>query len=156
MQPKQSAPAASRLTTWRWRRSEQFNRTRQTGFLSDLRFHPCPRVRPGRTKGKTNADSQAYSLHHRVHIDVERGAVRSDNQYLTLLNKDGIVVKDSAGAIRDGHLICSKLDGGESFNAVAGEVSKAYPTLTQHQLGTMMGAAIGVYCPNDLAKIPHS
>jgi poly-beta-hydroxyalkanoate depolymerase len=71
----------------------------------------------------------------------------NDTKFIALLNSEGITDHIAPShAIEAAHSVCTKLEGGESPNAVANDVLNSSSMPAYHS-GYFVGAAIKVYCP---------
>jgi len=71
----------------------------------------------------------------------------NDSKFIALLNSEGITDHIAPShAIEAAHSVCTKLEGGESPNAVANDVLNSSSMPAYHS-GYFVGAAIKVYCP---------
>ena len=69
-----------------------------------------------------------------------------DARFLAALRAAGITYASPDVGIGAGHLVCSKLDGGEKPTDVANEVMNS-SSLDAYHAGYFVGASIGAYCP---------
>jgi hypothetical protein len=71
----------------------------------------------------------------------------TDDKFLSMLRSEGITDHVSpAHAIEAGHMVCQKLDGGSTPEAVANDVVNSSNMPAYHS-GYFVGAAIKAYCP---------
>ena len=74
-----------------------------------------------------------------------------DERYLAALSSHGITYTSPEVAIAAGHLVCTKLDGGEAPTDVAKDVMNS-SSLDGYHAGYFVGASIGAYCPQYAGK----
>lgn len=70
-----------------------------------------------------------------------------DTEFLAALDRADIHWASAADSIRNGHLVCKKLDQGESFETVTSQLLNASPQVNYGQAAGAVGAAIFAYCP---------
>ncbi|MGB8389074.1 DUF732 domain-containing protein [Mycobacterium sp.] len=70
----------------------------------------------------------------------------NDAAFLTALDRHGIKYGTRDGAIASGHLVCSKINGGETATQVAQDVM-GNSNLDGYHAGYFVGASIAAYCP---------
>ncbi|MBJ8343393.1 DUF732 domain-containing protein [Antrihabitans sp. YC2-6] len=76
-----------------------------------------------------------------------------DDTYLNALAQEGISFPTDAKAIALADHICTSFDNGASFNEVVAE-GRDESTLTDYEIGYVIGASIYVYCPQFESVIP--
>jgi hypothetical protein len=74
-----------------------------------------------------------------------------DERYLAALSSHGITYTSPEVGIAAGHLVCTKLDGGEAPTDVAKDVMNS-SSLDGYHAGYFVGASIGAYCPQYAGK----
>ena len=77
----------------------------------------------------------------------------ADSVYLSALAKNSISWTSDETMIAAGHGVCSDWSKGASLNAVADDVRHAFPKLSDHSVGVIIGAATAAYCPQYTSKI---
>ena len=70
----------------------------------------------------------------------------NDDKFLPALQSQGITYQSADAAIAAGHLVCMKLDQGETETQVAQEVIDS-TDLDPYHAGYFVGASVGAYCP---------
>ena len=78
-------------------------------------------------------------------------AEQTDDQFIAALKRDGLIVYDVQGAIRQGHHICQGLDQGQSPAALSQElVNGATPErpMDATHADAVVVAATAAYCAN--------
>jgi hypothetical protein len=74
-----------------------------------------------------------------------------DAGFQAALSSHGIMYTSSEVAVRAAHLVCTKIDGGETPTQVAQDVSN-YSRLDAYYAEYFVGASIAVYCPQHTGK----
>lgn len=74
-------------------------------------------------------------------------AVDPDTIYLEMLSDAGVKAPTNEKAIANGHLICQRLDQGNTVQAVVAEVARINPSLDPARSTGVVYAAIDAYCP---------
>lgn len=75
-------------------------------------------------------------------------AVDPDAIYLQMLSDAGVKAPTNEKAITNGHLICERLDQGNTVQAVVAEVARVNPSLDPARSRGVVYAAIDAYCPH--------
>ena len=70
----------------------------------------------------------------------------NDDKFLPALQSQGITYQSPEAAIAAGHLVCTKLEQGETETQVAQEVIDS-TDLDPYHAGYFVGASVGAYCP---------
>lgn len=73
-------------------------------------------------------------------------AAGSDDSFLAAIKGKGINYESPDSAIKSGHLVCDKLDGGEAPEGVANDIIQG-GKLDSYHAGFFVGASIRAYCP---------
>lgn len=74
-----------------------------------------------------------------------------DDKFLPALQSQGVTYQSPEAAIAAGHLVCMKLDQGETETQVAQEVIDS-TDLDPYHAGYFVGASVGAYCPQFAAQ----
>jgi hypothetical protein len=74
-----------------------------------------------------------------------------DAGFRAALSSHGIMYSSPEVAVVAAHLVCTKIDGGETPTQVAQEVLN-YSRLDTYHAGYFVGASIAVYCPQHTGK----
>jgi hypothetical protein len=79
----------------------------------------------------------------------------TDEKFLAKLKSQGIADNlSSAHAIEAGHLVCVRLDNGDTPIDVMQDVMKS-STLPEYHSGYFVGASIDAYCPRHKGEVPE-
>lgn len=70
-----------------------------------------------------------------------------DEKFLAALGRQKITYPSREIAIANGHLVCTKLDQGETPMQVANDMVGSSGNLDEYHAGYFVGASIGTYCP---------
>lgn len=70
----------------------------------------------------------------------------NDDKFIPALQSQGITYQSPEAAIAAGHLVCEKLDQGETETQVAQDVIDS-TDLDPYHAGYFVGASVGAYCP---------
>ena len=78
----------------------------------------------------------------------------ADSAYLDALSKHGITWSSDATVIKIGHAVCTDWAAGNSFQQTVSDVRNAEPHLSDENVGYLIGAATGAYCPQFESRLP--
>jgi Protein of unknown function (DUF732) len=70
----------------------------------------------------------------------------NDDKFIPALQSQGITYQSPEAAIAAGHLVCTKLEQGETETQVAQDVIDT-TDLDPYHAGYFVGASVGAYCP---------
>ena len=73
-------------------------------------------------------------------------AAGGDDSFLAAIKGKGINYESPDSAIKSGHLVCDKLDGGEAPEQVANDIIQG-GKLDSYHAGFFVGVSIRAYCP---------
>ncbi|MBO0884794.1 MAG: DUF732 domain-containing protein [Mycobacterium sp.] len=72
----------------------------------------------------------------------------ADDAYLDTLRGDNIIITDPARVIRAAHALCEYIHEGHTAHQAQAEILSENSTFTPENASTIVGAAIGTYCPD--------
>lgn len=80
---------------------------------------------------------------------------QQDETFVNALSRNNLSPGNPAQASQVGHAVCQELDANTPIDTLVTDVQNVAQTSLQ-DTGYIIGAATGVYCPNNLAKLPRN
>jgi hypothetical protein len=77
----------------------------------------------------------------------------SDTEFLAALNKDNIVIADTAKTLSNAHLTCTKLSTGVPFGTMVQQITNAQPSLSPSQAQYFVFESVNIYCPENRSLV---
>jgi hypothetical protein len=78
-----------------------------------------------------------------------------DTKYLATLDAGHVPYTSRQTAIVTGDVICTGLRAGDSYLYTTAVVGGMNPSYSEFQVGYVIGAAVGAYCPDQQDNVPH-
>ena len=75
----------------------------------------------------------------------------NDDKFLHALQSQGITYQSADAAIAAGHLVCTKVEQGETETQIAHDIIDS-TNLDPYHAGYFVGASVGAYCPQFAAR----
>jgi hypothetical protein len=76
-----------------------------------------------------------------------------DTEFLSALDKQGIAYTSPEKATKLAHAICGEFDRGTTLNEVTTKLLEP-GKLSAYNAGYIIGASVGIYCPEHINKLP--